>query len=455
MPRLRRYAIIFGLLIVAVLLAFSWNAVRERFPNLFDAERVDARELERLRTLDFAPMKSATGDWPGFRGANRDGQASAENFNSDWDAKPPKVLWKTPCGGGYSSCAVVDGVVYTQDLFEGNERLIALDADSGAVRWTEAWPVDYSAFKLGYVPGPRGTPTVQEGIVYALGALGRFTAHKLPTDAKGKPELLFQKEFTDEFHAELPQWGFACSPLIIGELVVVQSSGRNGAVLAFDRKTGVWKWKAGSANNGYSSPVFAKLGGVPQVVAVTGNAAMGLNPSDGKILWEHSWTTQQGINAASPIIVGDYVFISSNYGKGCALLCISDGKTAKVVYFRPGAKGLQTHQSTAVHRQGVLYGFDGSTLKAWNLREGKFAEDWAAPGSMQKGNASIVGDRLLIQSQNGTLALAEVDPTEFKPKGSFTGALTGSECWANPAVVNGRIYTRDGVNVVCVDARER
>lgn len=463
MPRSRRYLLIVGLLLLAVLVAATWQLIKARFPNVFDQETVDAAEVEKLKATDLTRQTTvANTDWWQFRGPNRDGIATADGFNTDWAAKPPKQLWSAPCGGGYSSCAVVGAVVYTQDRQGANERVLALDAETGKPRWVFEYPADYTGLTLGYTDGPRATPTVVDDKLYAVGAVGHFVCLKLPTKADEQPSMLWDHDLRAEFRATLPQWGYACSPLIEGDLVIVQPAGRDGAVAAFDRTTGDRRWAVSKTTNGYSSPVAATLGGVRQVVAVTGDAVLGIRVPDGKLMWEHPWTTQQGVNAAMPIVIGEFVFVSSDYGKGCVLLRVtSSGEnttSARPVYFKPGGRGFKSWHSSAVHRDNFLYGFDSQEFRCFDLKEQSLVEGWAAKDAgnsrIDKGTVTLVGDKLLIQSQTGSLYLADADPTEFKFRGKLPGVLSGSQCWATPTVVGGRIFTRDGEKVVCLDARK-
>lgn len=453
MSRPRRYMLIAGLLLIAVLIGLSWQLFRLWQPNFFDAEMVDAGEMEKVKgaTLS-APPRPAGPDWPRFRGPNNDGIASADGFNTDWQAKPPKLVWKTPCSGGYGSVAVAGGRVYAQDrqAEKGNERLLCLSVADGKTLWADEYPADYSAFAAGYSSGPKSTPTIHDGRAYTVGATGKFRCVKLGDN----PELLWEHDLPALFGADLKsealRWGYAGSPLVEGDLVVVPGGGKGGSVAAFDRVTGEKRWAVGTSVGAYSSPVAATLGGVRQVVALTGDSVLGIGVPDGKKLWEYPWKTQYSVNAASPLVVGEYVFVSSDYGKGCAVLRVS-GDGAKPVYFKPGGKGMKTWHSTAVHRDGFVYGFDSQVLRCMNLRDGTFAADWDATTAIDKGSVLLVGDKLLVQSGSGTLHLIDADPKGFVSRGSLTGVV-GKDSWSTPAVLNGRIYTRDGANVVCIDA---
>lgn len=452
MPRSRRYLLIAGLLLVAVLIGLSWQLFRMWQPNFFDAEMVDAGELEKVKgaTLN-TPTLPAGPDWPQYRGPNRDGIAAADNFNTDWEAKPPKVLWKTPLLGKYGSVVVAGGRVYVQGR-EGNaERFVCLNAIDGKQLWSDDDPADYAPLSGGYAEGPRATPTIHDGRAYTVGAVGKLRCVKLNGDAK--PELLWEHDLLAKYDVDMQkmQWGFACSPLIEGDLVIVQMGGKKGAVAAFDRTTGEERWVVGNSPGGYSSPVAATFGGVRQVVAVTGDSIVGVGTPDGKKLWEYPWRNEPyRVNAASPVVAGEFVFVSSEYGKGCVLLRVGSD-SARPVFFKPGKSGLKTKNSTAVHRDGFVYGADERRLSCMSLRDGKLVDGWDAPPHIDSATVVLVGDKLLAQSYSGGLHLLDADPTECRVRGELTGVLT-RDSWATPAVLNGRIYTRDAANVVCVDA---
>lgn len=452
--RTRRYLLIAGLLGLAGLLMLSWYLFQQRFPNFFDREQADSGELQLLKDVDLSQSGERRPDvqtWPQFRGALRDGWSPGANFRTDWTANPPKVAWSKPCGGGYSSFAVVDGKLYTMDRVEGNERVRCLDANTGADVWIHETPVDYKT--VSYPGGPRATPTIHGDMLYSVGATGEFQALKLTANSKEKPPLAWRHDLVAEYQATVPTWGVACSPLVEGDLVIVQPGGKKGSVVAFDRITGEPRWTCESEPSGYSSPIAATLGGVRQIVAVTGKSILGIRPATGEVLWKHPWETANLGNIAMPVIAGDYVFVSSGYHKGCVALRI-EGDKAKVVFFAPG-KLMRNHHSTSVHKDGFLYGFDEDKLVCIDLRNGKAVEDWPTEdirNRMGKGSVTLVGDSLLILTERGSLALANTDPKDFRLHGRVVGTLSGAECWALPAVVNGKIYLRDASKIVCMDA---
>ena len=454
--RLRRYLLIFGLLGLAAAFVGGWFVFRQRFPNLFDREQVDAAEVKILGTVDLSQAsdrKPDAKDWPQFRGPLRDGWSPGTDFRTNWNVAPPTVQWSKPCGGGYSSIAVAEGNLYTMDRDGANERIRCMKAADGADLWVHEYPADYSSLKMGYAAGPRATPTIHNNMLYAVGATGRLTALKLPATPGEKPTVAWQRDLIAEFDAPMPTWGVACSPLIEGNLIVVQPGGKRGSVVAFDRTTGEPCWTCGTEPSGYSSPIAATLGGVRQIVAITGQSVLGIRPNTGELLWKHPFETQHNGNIAMPVVVGDYVFVSANYSKGCALLRI-EGNAAKVVYFRPN-KLMRNHHSTCVHKDGFLFGFDNADLRCVDLRGGTAVEDWPPEevrNRMGKGSVALVGDSLLTLTERGSLVLMNTDPKDFRLLGRLDNVLAESECWAQPAVVDGKIYLRDSAKIVCLDS---
>jgi outer membrane protein assembly factor BamB len=463
-PRLRVRAALGVAALVVVLgvgAALAWHLYKSRYPNLLDTESVNAEQVAALQgaTLPVPPTAVSDAGWPQWRGPNRDGRAPAGPFRTDWKANPPKVLWSQSCGGGYSSPSVVGGKVYLQDYDAKNERVLCLDSGSGAVLWQHESAANYKVLTMGYNSGPRASPTVDGGAVFAAGATGMLTCLEPPREPGQPATIRWQHDLPEEFRAKVPGWGYACSPLIEGNSVIVQPGGSDGSVVAFDVSTGQRKWVAETVASGYSSPVAATCAAIRQVIAVTGVSIFGIRPEDGKVLWRQPWATAHNANIATPIVVGDYVFVSSDYDKGCVLLKLEPdgaGIRANVVYFRKN-RVMRNHYSTCVIHAGFLYGFDKDTLKCVDLRKGEEVEEWEALDRngriIRKGSVVLAGRHLLGLTQSGTLFLAEASPEEFRFLGQIEGVLEGDQCWAGPVLADGRIYLRDQKKVVCLDVR--
>jgi len=233
--------------------------------------------------------------------------------------------------------------------------------------------------------------------------------------------------------------------------VCVQPGGEKGSIAAFDRRTGQVAWHALSDVSGYSSPVAAMPAGVHQIICFTGVGVVGLRPADGGRLWQYPWSTANYGNIATPIVAGDYVFISSAYSTGCALLHLNSGKSGAVevepVYVKRN-KLMRNHHSTCILHGDYLYGFDDNILKCVDLRGGQ--EKWSNR-SVGKGCVLYADGHLIVLSEDGTLSLVEATPAGFRQKGKLEKILQGSDCWSLPALAGGRLYLRDHTQLICLD----
>lgn len=420
----------------------------------------DPEALKLLKEATFArPGKTQTrgDDWPQWRGPNRDGVSPERGLRTDWSASPLPVAWKRPLGGGYSSPVVADGRLFVMDRQGSLERVVCLDASSGQERWVFGYPVDYEAMQ--FSAGPRSTPAVADGRVYTLGATGVLLC--LAADSpEGHPVVQWRHDLPKEYKAPVPQWGMACSPLVDGAFVYVQPGGPDNTLAAFDRRTGRLAWHALGDPTGYSSPVAATVAEVRQIVCCTSRATAGVSAADGRQLWYYRWPTAFDANIATPVVVGDYVFIASAYGSGCVLLELrpdgAGGTRARQVYIK--RRLMRNHHATAVPYEGCMYGFDtgGSVstgpnvLQCVDLRTGQ--ERWSTR-EVTKGSLILADGHLLILSQDGTLSAVAATPTRFRRTGAMPGVLKGEDCWSLPALASGRLYLRDHQEVVCLELK--
>jgi outer membrane protein assembly factor BamB len=457
--RSRRCAmhLVVGLCLLGVTGAVSWYywpLLLQHFGFDVDNEQLKAQLRDDALTPPDRP-RNAADEWPQWRGSMRDGISPTTGLTTTWPAGGPKVLWRRPIHGGYSSVSIAGGLLYTQDRDGDHERVICLDAD-GKERWGHRYEVRYG--DLDYKAGPRATPTVHAGRVYTVGATGVFLCLEANPPG-GKPKVLWQHDLLKDFQAKQARWGVACSPLVEKDLVIVQPGGKKGSIAAFDHVSGELAWTALDEASGYSSPVAATAAGVRQIIALTSSRLVGLRPQDGKLLWQFSWTTMHDANVATPIVAGDYVFISSDYSAGCALVHLkAEGKenvTATPVFVRRN-KLMRNHFSTCVLQGDHLYGFDiagyGSSgrLKCINLRT--FEPQWETR-DLEKGCLICAEGHLLVLTQSGVLALVEATPEGYQKKAEAE-VLSGDECWALPALAGSRLYLRDNKEIVCLDLKK-
>jgi outer membrane protein assembly factor BamB len=415
------------------------------------ADESDPVELTALKSANFGiETQPVVGGWNQWRGSARDGVAVADNVHDQLDHLSDKALWQVPVKTGYSSFALGDGCLYTMEMpAPAKESVICLDASTGK----EIWRYTYQGPASESYPGPRATPALFDGRVYTVGAAGTFLC--LPAKPDGKPEPLWRHQLPGEFGANVPGWGIACSPLVAGSLVIVQPGGSKGSVAAFDRITGKLVWAALDDPNGYSSPVAATIAGVRQIVCVTARAAAGVRADDGTKLWYYPWPTGYDGNIATPIVAGDYVFISSGYCHGCALLHIqsADGQMKAVPVYVKANKLMRNHHNTSVFKDGYIYGIDESgPLRCIDVRTGEMK--WESKDRM-KGCPILADGRLIILTEHGTVNIVEATPKEYKRTAQVKDLLHGESCWVLPALDDGRLYFRDASQIVCIDLKRK
>jgi outer membrane protein assembly factor BamB len=415
----------------------------------FAADPALAAELARSEVID-EPAGPDGGAGPLWRGPRRDGASAETGLLASWPQDGPKVLWRRPCGEGYSAPAVAGGRVYTLEMNDDGEAVVCRDADTGQDVWRQPYGAKYRSDQGS---GPRSTPTIDEGRVYAVGGSGVFHCLDAATG-----QVQWRHDLLDEFGAKNLQWGASFSPLVEGDLVFTNPGGPGGhSVAAFDKRDSRLVWKALDDPAGYSSPIAVTAAGVRQVVFFTGAGLVGLSPADGTLYWRFPWDTQFGVNAATPVPfrardgdrTNDYLFISSGYNKGCAALKVTAGRggapEVRAVY---EGNQMRNHFASPVRRGGYLYGFDEDRLACLELRTGKVL--WAQRG-FQKGSLLIADGRLIVLGENGELALAEATPEGYREQARFR--LTRRKCWTVPVLAHGRLYVRDQNEVFCLDLR--
>jgi outer membrane protein assembly factor BamB len=435
-----------GLLAILSIAAALQKLDLERFhsdPEL--VSRLQTSLSTRRATL------SSVADWPQWRGPNRDGLSLETGLIRQWPLGGPPLLWQQNLGRGFSCPVVVRDRVFTLSQETGQagaEEVVACwDAVIGKRLWRFSYPNQYEE-RMG--SGPRSTPAVDGDYIYTVGPTGIF--HCLRADTG---EKVWRHNLLDEFHALLPQYGVAFSPLVEGDLVyVVPGGGRGNSVAAFDKRTGKPVWQALDDAVGYSSPIVVTAAGVRQLLILTNTALVSLSPRDGSAYWRYPWETANGFNIATPVAFGDYVYMSTGYGKGCCLLEVAahgDGSLrARPVYEH---NRLRNYFSSSVCYENFLYGFDNADLVCMDIRTGKIC--WREKGirTFKKGSLLIAGGDLIILGESGKLALAEASPSGYREKA--TVQVSTNKCWTVPVVASGRLYVRDEGCLRCLDLRNR
>jgi outer membrane protein assembly factor BamB len=384
------------------------------------------------------------GEWPQWRGASRDGISKETGLLKSWPDGGPPLLWKaTGAGRGYSSVSISKGRIYTLGLRGDKEYVIAFDAATGKEVWATAHG---SAFRNDRGDGPRGTPTVDGDRVYSLGGGGDLSA----VDAKtGK--LIWQMNVLQKFGGTNITWGISESPLVLGDKVIVNAGGRDASIVALNTKDGsvIWKSQGISDRSGYSSGVPVQVGSTTQVVFFTHNRVVGLDAKDGKLLWDYPKAANDVANAATPVVRGNRIWVSSDYGQGGGLVEIkADGK-AQEVYF---TREMRNHHSSSVLIGDHLYGFSGGILTAMKFDTGEVA--WK-DRSVGKGSLVFADGMLYLLSENGVVGLAEAKPEGYVERGRFRLPQDSLPTWAHPVVAGGRLYLRDQDTLYAYDVKQK
>jgi outer membrane protein assembly factor BamB len=406
------------------------------------------------------------GDWPQWRGKNRDGITSMPDLLRSWPGNGPPRKWRVPGGDGYSSFSVQAGRIFSMLVTEDDkEAVVCWDLATGKERWRRIYEPGAS-FDYG---GPRATPTIDGNRLYTVSASGQLMC--LTTD---KGEVVWQRDLREVVGAEPPRWGFAFSPLIDGQYVFVTPGGRKGRCLAaFDKDSGKLVWTSEDDPAGYSSPVAASIGGVRQIIYLTGRRLLGVAADDGRRLWEYPWLTQFEVNAATPVAIrakiGNkeivYLFISSGYKKGCALVRIAPTSQDNQFEALPvyESNELCCHFASPVRYKDHLYGLDEERdLTCVDLRTGKAVwrferTDDAEEGSLRnvgfkKGSLLRVDDVLLVLGEDGKLALVEATHQAYREIAACRPLR--DRCWAMPIIAEGMLLLRDRRQVIGLDVRK-
>jgi outer membrane protein assembly factor BamB len=382
-----------------------------------------------------------TAGWSGFRGARQDGHYSAGPILTDWKALRP--LWRQPLGRGFASFVAANGHAFTIEQRGPKEVAVAYDVLTGRELWTSGWDASFIENQGG--PGPRATPAVHDGTVFALGATGELRA----LDASNG-KVRWRTNILKDADAGTPDFGIATSPLLVGNTVVTVPGGGDGkSVVAYDRASGSIAWSALDDDAAYSSPVRATLGGVEQIVIFLATRVVGLSPDRGALLWEHQWAATGGNNAAQPVVVSDNrVFVSAD-DSGALIEIARDGDrvTAREVW---RTSRMKNGFSSSVYHDGFIYGIDQGILACIDAATGELK--WKG-GRYGSGQTLLASGHLVITTGDGEVVLVRATP-EGHQEVARTTAVEGST-WNHPALVDGFLLVRNGAQMAGFDLRPR
>ena len=390
----------------------------------------------------FFIKSSFAADWPNWRGLYYNGISKETDWTSKWSEDGPKVLWEKSIGIGFASITVSNGKAYTMGNIDGSDYVYCFDAVTGKEIWEKSYKCPL--FDNLHKGGPCATPTVDGDAVYTLSKKGDIIRFNAATG-----EIVWQKNIQEEFECKPPTWHFSSSPLIIGDLVILNAGIRG---LSLNKTDGSLKWQNGPGIGAYGTGVPFDLDGKKSLAMLVAKEFIGLDVGTGEVLWQIPWETRSEINATDVIISGDKIFVSTGYGVGCALYELKSGKPEEVYK----NKEMSTQLNSAVLWKGYLYGFDGNigmnapgrgNLKCMDFETGKVK--WSQSG-MGTGSLMLADGKLIILSEDGKLIIAEASPDGFKELASKE--ILTYQCWTVPVLADGRIYARNTEGkLVCVD----
>ncbi len=422
-----------------------WEPTAERIAKANDGFSVDSSRPENKPLAG----QDTPADWPQFNGIQRDNKSSETGLLKEWPKEGPPLVWMAKgVGVGYSTVAVVDGVVYTMGNKGESEAIIALDLGTGEKIWSTPFA---PASQLSAGNGPRSTPTVNNGLVFGLGGNGDLACLEAAT---GK--LRWQKNILREFEGGVPGWGICESVLIDGDKLICTPGGTKGTLVALNPSTGDLLWKSVAPEKdgaGYASPLAAEIGGVRQYVQFTSRGTLGVRADDGEFLWRENSAANGTANCSSPLVDGDLVFCASGYGNGGALVKLASSSsktTAKLVY---KTKEMKSHHGDMVIVDGLLFGSDEAILTCLELGTGKIK--WQNR-SVGKGSVTFADGRIYLRSESGPIALVEATGEAYREHGKFEQPhRSGSSAWPHPVVAAGKLFLRDQDVLLCYDVKAK
>jgi outer membrane protein assembly factor BamB len=413
-------------------------------------------------------------DWPGFLGPTRNGKSTESGLVTKWPASGPAIVWQKPIGTGYSAPAIAAGRLYHFARFGDAARLTCLDAKTGDEIWTCDHPTNYEDL-LGYNNGPRATPVVDGKRVYTYSAEGILQCVNV---SDGKPA--WHVDTMKDFHVVKNFFGVGSTPLVYGDLLLVNvggsppggppdvyaASGRvqsdGTCLIAFDKLTGKVRWKTGDDLASYASPILASIGGRDTVFMFSRGGLLAIDPAKGETLATFPWRARklESVNASSPVVRDNEVFISETYELGSALVRYDGSKFEELWSDRNRRRdqAMALHWNTAIEHNGYLYGSSGyhapdAELRCVEWKTGRVV--WSEP-DMGRSSLLLVEDTLVCLSEDGVLRLLRATPekydelAEWEPTAADGAPLLAYPAWAAPALANGLLYIQGDDRLICV-----
>jgi outer membrane protein assembly factor BamB len=391
---------------------------------------------------------AAAADWPQFLGPARNGISSEIDLRLEWPALGPPVVWQAVVGEGFSASVVQGERLILFHRLDDKEVVDCLDATTGKARWRFRYPTRYED-DFGKGNGPRATPVISGKRVYTLGAEGWLHCLDLESGQK-----IWDRSLNTDYQVPRNFFGVGSSPLVEGDLLLVNVGGKAAGIVAFNKETGREVWRATRDGASYASPVAASIDGKRHAIFFTREGIVVLDPATGAVRFQKHWRSRSNasVNATSPVVIDDRVFFSASYETGAIMLRIHKGG---VEALWQNDETLSSHYSNIVHAHGYLYSFDGrqelgARLRCVEAATGKIK--WTQEG-FGCGTTLLVDDHLIVLTERGDLVSAAASPESYKER-SRAHVFDSLPCRAHLALANGLLYGRDGSKLVCWNLRK-
>jgi outer membrane protein assembly factor BamB len=424
-------------------LRWRWSPTAE---DIFLSERAAQRDSQPA-SMSTETVTAQPGDWVEFRGPGRDGVIRGATIATDWDAAPPKPVWRHRVGPGWSSVTVVDGRLFTQEQHGDREAVVCYDAATGKELWSHEDAARFWESVAG--AGPRATPTFADGRLYTFGATGILNCLDPATGTAD-----WTRDVATEVGAKPPMWGFSGSPLVTDGLVIVFAGGENGKeLLAFRTANGAPAWSAPAGSTSYSSPQLATLAGTKQCLMVTDQGLTSVDPTTGRVLWKAGAAMPGAPRTLQPHVVGpDQLLVGTFDGSGVSLVDVTKAGDDWSASARWTSKDLKPEFPDLVVHDGHAYGFDIDRFCCIDLSTGK--RTWKE-GRYGRGQVMLLPEKslLIVVSEGGDIVLLKADPNRHEELGKFP-AIKG-KTWSHPVIAHGRLYVRNAEEMACYEVGSR
>jgi len=411
-----------------------------------------ARAASSQPKVGAAPAPGEGEDWPAFMGPRHDGTSLETGLLKSWPPEGPPKVWERDLGRSYSAPVTTRGRLIVFHRLGNEEVVEALDAKTGKPIWESAYPTRY-VDRYGYNKGPRSSPAIDGDRVYTFGAEGTLSCFDF-----GSGDVIWQRPINKDYNVAQNFFGVGTAPVIDGDLILLNAGGRNGAgIIAVDKKSGKTVWETSNDEASYSTPRIAAIGGRRMGIFFTRQGLLVADVATGEQITRYPFRSKinESVNAAMPVVIEDYVFLSATYNTGAVLLRLEADGLKEIWKDR---LAMQNHWATSIHHQGYLYGMDGRHESGSNFRCIDFMTGevrWKADEGLGRAAFIMAEGNLIAIGERGILALIEVNPDRYIEIARAKVLNPRFDCYTPPVLSHGLLYVRNEIHLVCLDLRNK